>query len=416
MQRAYLEVTITDEGNYNLPAELIETFKVSTSIYTSYPIAELSFNDKEGRSNALLAIKPGNFIQFTFQDADDPNSTSFQLTPFVVCGIESPSKEEGLTNDGKTASLGGIIRLHLSHPWEIYTDWSNQGFDANISSIISSLVNQTKKGWSFSAVKIDNTDDRQGTIRYKLQESEPEFILNKLLPYASINNQAVYTYVNEKNEFHLHDFATMYSAVSGAVIMPRPEELSQSPAVAAALSQAPVSKLPPHFITDGSWFLGREFKDMIRGLKPTLLIEEAKAGVAFAGNLDYLTPIPGYTLVKKDYINSLTNTAAYSIPHRLLEDGLKLLINQLGILNAFLEVKITTTLILDVSLVGSPINILLASTPEVQNHWMNGKWVIAEAEHFLAEGQYFSQLTLIKPVIDSPTDAQKLELFKSGGS
>jgi len=410
MQRAYLEVTLVDEGNAKLPAEFIETFKVSTSIYTSYPIAEMIINDNEGRMNAMLTIKPGNFIQFNFQDVD--SGANYQLTPFVVSGIEQVGHSEGLPNSGKMASLGGMVKIHMCHPWEIYTDWSDQAFDTNISSIVSDLANQAKKGWSFSSVKVDKTDDSQGTIRYKLQESETEFILNKLLPYATIDHQAVYTFVNEKNEFHLHDFASMFSAVSTAVILPRPEELSQSPSVATAL-KGELGSLPPHFITDGTWYLGRDFKNMIRAIQPNLLMEEPKAGIAFGGNFSYQTPIPGYTLLKNTYVTSLTNTSSYAIPHRVLDDGLRLLINQVGILNSFLEIKIVTTLIFDIALVGGVINLLLASTPEVATHWMNGKWLISGADHFLSQGQYFTQLTLIKPVIETPTTDQQAALYKS---
>jgi len=409
MQRTYLSINLVDEGNTALPPEYIESFKFSTSVFSAYPRAEIIYNDKEGRMMALLLIKPGNFIQFVFQDID--TQKVYEMTPLIVSGVESLDKDEG-TGGGKTSSLGGQMKIHLIHPWEVYTDWSNQGFDQSISDIVIDLAQRSKQGWSFSKIAVDGTDDSQGTIRYKLQESESEFIVNKLLPYATVDSQAAYAFVNEKNEFHLHNFKALYGKESRAVLVPRPEDLSQSPATAKALA-AFSGKKAPHFINDGHWALGPDFKDQIRALSVSIMVEESKANVTFKGDLAYVTPIPGYTLIKKDYITSLVATSAVGIPHRLLEDAVRLVINHVGILNTFLTVTVTTTLILDVAMVGETIDLLLASTPEEPHHWMNGKWVIGQAEHFAAESQYFTQMLLMKPVIDAPSAALAKVLFKS---
>jgi hypothetical protein len=292
----------------------------------------------------------------------------------------------------------------------VYTSWRNAGFTAkSISDIVNSIISDDTRGFSFDNTDIGETDDSaDGPNRYKLQESETAFIAKKLLPYATIDNSAVYSFVNEKHEFFFQSFKYLYDQDSTISIVPNAQELSGMPNIEE------IMKLKnKHDIVDGKWFIGRDFKEQLSAIKKFMFIDDSESRLSYRILARHLSALPGYTLLKKGFVESAVALGSDVHPFRSFPEGARLGLNKTSIMNQFFEINTTTTMCFDVAAVGYPAQLRLTAAGEGKVHWANGKWLVTESEHGLIEGTTYSKLLLSRPAIDKlPDEINADEYYK----
>ena len=419
MQSNLFEYRLAD-ANDQIPASAVVDFKIRTSIHTSYPTGELLLEDPEGRVLSELMIRPGAILQIVaISNESELAGSTYPITPMVIVGVESADNENDLQitmlDDqlpSRTGALGGHVRIHLAHPWGVFTDWRNRAFSKKIiSDIVTEIANEEARGFQFESVDIGATDDTaDGPNRYKLQESEPAFIARKLLPYASIDSSAVYSFVNEKHEFFFQNFRYLYDQDSVISIVPAMQETASTD---SAIDLSELENI--HHITDGRWIIGNQFKDQLGALRKFIFIDDSESRVSYRILASYKPSLPGYTLLKQGFVNSSIALSAETHPFRPLADAIRLATNRNGVMNEFFEIDVTTTTCFDVAAVGYPAQLRLVQSKPNQKHWADGKWLITQSEHGQIGGAPYSKLRLSRPAIDSLPDAlDPQEFYKVG--
>ena len=406
---------VNDENIWQIPDVSIKTFSLSSSIFSSYPGAELVIDDPEGKFLASLAIKPGNLIGILSApgaqgEIQPVSTTTFSFCPLRVVGINNPGVFKSHSEQAQLGSIGGDFRLQLAHQWILESDWSNHAYTGSNSSIISNMLSQGKRGFAFSNISIDNSDDKGDIVRYKIAESEAQFIHRKLLPYTTIQSQATYSFVDETGGFHLHSFEGMYKKPASAIILP-----PRTDSISTKLYNS-TAAIPQLFIYDGAWWIGDKFVGQLGVFQKRVYVENTnpKVGLSFVAKLPYFSSIPGYTLMKKNFIEGLADngTSASVFPFREFEDVLRLNANNNGAMNEFFKLSITVDFSPDVITAGSTVQVNLAGMDGTLPHWMNGIWLAITTEHFLSEGRYYSKYMLARPAIKTlPSDIDAASLY-----
>lgn len=431
MTHALVSVVLEEEG-YEIPYASVKSFKLFTSMYSSFPYGELEIGDPEGRYLTYLAIKPGSLITVTVvpqtrEEGSSVPTTDYNkkivLCRFCVVGIQNKGVNLTLDNNEKVqlGSLGGNITLQLTHPWALYTDYSNRSFRKNSSTIIRELVQNPRRGITLfkpNQIKIDESDDSGSTVvRFKLGESESQFIHRKVLPFTTIAGQPSYSFIDELGVFHLHNFKTMYGVAAKALVLPPPTE-----GYSGLLTKEDKGFVLLPFY-DGSWGVGRKFIEQIGKIKKYLYVEEPVSQSTLRAQLSYQSAIPGYVLIKKDLVDKVTSasgvTEASIIPFRDFGDAIRVDVNDTAIMDEFFQIEVTTELSLDGATVGTPVELRLAGDPPSTKHWASGKWLVTDTEHFTKDDRYFTKLHLGRPAIDAksmPNNIDKDRLYLSAGA
>lgn len=404
MQSTKFEFQIADTGERISPTS-VEEFVVRSSIHTSYPTGELLLQDPEGKLLSELMIRPGSVLQIA---GIDSNFSTFPLTPMIIVGIENVESGNDpkliMLNDelaGRTGALGGYVRVHLAHPWGVYTSWRNRGFTkTSISDIVKEIIEEPSRGFVFEKTDIGDSDDgTDGPNRYKLQESEAAFIAHKLLPYATIDSLAVYSFVNELNEFFFQNFKYMYDQDPKISLVPPFDEAMQAKSTIGFDDLENV-----HQFTDGSWFIGNQFKEQLGAIKKLIYVDDSESRISYRMLAAYHSALPGYTLLKRGFVDTTPALMSERHPFRSFSDSIRLALNRNSIMNEFFEVSVTTTPCFDLASVGYPVELRLVLSDMDKAHWANGKWLITQSEHGYQGTEGYSKLRLSRPAIDSLPD------------
>ena len=401
MQEPILSFYIVDEDNFQIPDVSIKEFRLYSSIFSSFPGAELTIDDPEGKFLAAVAVKPGNLIMIPCAPGEvngvqTSTDAVISLGPFRVMGVNNPGSQKSENEQTQLGSLGGDYKIQMAHPWAMQSDYTNHAYKKKLSDLVKDMATNDARGFTFPTITVDPSDDAGTIIRYKIAESEAHFIHQKILPYATIDKQAAYSFVDELGNFHFRSFARMYAQDPKLVILPPYTD-------AASTLYDPKSKLTQLYVYDGGWWIGRKFLDQLGNFKKKVYVENPHPDVnlTFVATTPYQSSIPGYTLMKKEFIDSIVGGTDGSIfPFRSFEDILGLNANNNSSMNEYFQVATTVDFAADLATVGTTVQLKLAGIDPEKDHWMNGKWLVVATEHFLKEGRYFSKYLLSRPAID----------------
>ena len=408
MNLAVLRFLVEDAG-FEIPTAMIKSFRLFATIFSSYPYGELVLDDSQGRLLANLYLKPGNSIKViaTPQYFNEENTLVTDETKSVIIQSLRVVSVENLGNSsaqtrGLLSSLGGEILVKMTHPWELFANFTNRSYRKKNSRIIREILQDPTRGFLFQAnqIKIDESDDVGSIVRYKLGESEASFIQKKLLPYTTINGEPSYAFINERGEFHLHNFRNMFNKEVKAVLLPPFTEGAGGLAITES-----DKKLQQQQIMDGAWGIGRKFTQQLGNLKKTIYVEAPEAKVSFQAEMWYTPSIPGKVLINKSYLESISSgvSTVNILPFREFEDAVRVDVNSNSVMDEFFQIEIVTTLALDVVNVGEPINLKIAGADSGRDHWASGSWLVVRATHFSNDGNYYSKLALAKPSMSDST-------------
>lgn len=412
-------IYLADEAGTQIPDNFIKSFKLYASIFSSFPGAEIVLDDPEGKFLGSLAIKPGNQVSILVGPggASTPSSSDIlTMTPLRVLGAHNPGIHTSDNEKSQLGSLGGDYRIQLAHPWAMQSDWTNHAYRKKNSDIVSDMIStgDQNRGFKFTSVTIDPTDDKGEVTRYKIAESEARFIHQKVLPYSTIDHQAAYSFVDELGGFHFRSFVEMYSRDPKLIILP---PLTDAVPTGLYDEKSAIKQLG---IYDGAWWIGRQFLEQLGIFKKHLYVENPHpdVGLSFVAELPYQSAIPGYTLMKDDFIQGITaGTDASVFPFRTFDDVLRLNTNSNGIMNEYFELSVSVDFAADLATVGSTVLVKLAGlNPAVEEHWMNGKWLVVASEHaqHSNEMRYYSKYLLARPAIDKlPTGIDAASLYNA---
>jgi len=422
--REIITRVIFDNTNEISPND-VRALHLKADIRESVPTGYLLLSDPSGAMIRYLRVRAGSFVEIQFRDVsgDRGGLPAFGYTKMIVVSavnLDDPGSTHELagkfapTNGANTFAMGGSILLDLIHPWKALSSPRSRGFLERGSEIIKKIAGDGFKGFVFSAIRVSPTDDSGREPFYKTQETETDFIKNKLLPYLTINGEPTYCFVNESNELWLTSFLEMYKEPTTLTLVS--EGLDVGASGKAALDGKNFPGTREHF-SFAAWQMGTSFLKQIKALKSWAYGVDNKSGAGIVGKTLYAPGSPGTILISKSIIGSAEALDATAYPHESYEDALSIEMNKKRIMDEFYMITVECGLAPDLMRIGKTCNIVFQTDPDTSApHWASGKWLILATEYVI-EGSldpsdgatiYGCRLILGKPTINHlPKDIKK---------
>ncbi len=313
-------------------------------------------------------------------NTNDTSSYSIQLTNLAISAVYSSSDSVGYGS--------GNLELLCEHPWAITQDFNSHAYAGKSNSeIIKSLLqNASSRGFKFEDLdsEIFQSTDEDGTIpRYNCGEGDLNFIVNKLLPYSTINNNPVVFFVDDKNNVHLESFQSMYSKESKLLVVGGDEgDVDDTMRKrAAALGGLAIS-------TNLLSKIGDKVPDRYtKLLKREISIDDCSNLLTYTGKLLPKVAISKYSQGKtsKGYIpvslsrmitSDATDKVCYT--NHMYNDLKAIALNEQKDFNSFFKIDIDVSFCGHLISVGDNVEIKIPiledENGEKVNHWMDGKW------------------------------------------
>jgi len=405
----------------------VYNFRIETDIYSNLPKGSFILRDQGGIHLAKFNIKIGATVTILIIEGDNEASSSsnnnslqstisaavpsilgdigkkddkmITYTPFVITDLFEDVKN--------TEALDGELYINFAHPWSIYTDFTNHAYPGmQVSELIRKVVEESQRGFNM-AVDVKNYEDSSDSgsqPRYKICESDYEFITNKLLPYAQINDAAAYFFIDDIGVSYLQSFKTMFDKepVANLVLTGEPEEEhEQLPTIVINSCSIDIAKEPTQSLS------------ILSKVKTKIYIEDLFARKFISGNK---LPVTACDLNKGSFfpidfmlMHMINATSSHNFINRSFEDQFALSSTWQRDLDGMFKLNIYCSFAgCDVN-VGDTINFISgpmvypnnenSQNPIEHDRWLNGKWLVSRIIHNKDTNvdQTNSILTIIRP-------------------
>lgn len=402
-------------GVYPIPNDAVESFDFVVDEFSHLPRCVIRFKDfGEKRLASMAGLGIGAPITFNIVEGDVSNLkykvgkmtngiTNLELTPLAISKIHST---------GDAGNLGHV-ELLLEHPWKMFMDFSSHAYagDAN-SEIIRKLVeNAEGRGFDFEDIdsKMFFSSDEDGSIpRYKCGEGDYDFILNRVLPYTTINKYPAEFWVDELNRVHLDTYKNMYASDPKAVIFFGSEADVNDDVISAGASTNGLAFARSKLVKIGT----DDPSEIISIMKPCVSIDDVSHLLTYTGNL--FPKIAGGKFKKgladKSHIpimfepmamNDATAKKVYR--NRPLSDLKALAMREQEPFNSLFTIEVETTFCGNLVQTGDNVQLYIPNdktqTPPAK-HWANGKWHVRAIRYTYDRGVLLNTLTLCRPSFD----------------
>ena len=148
-------------------------------------------------------------------------------------------------------------------------------------------------------------------------------------------------------------------------------------------------------------------------MKKKIYLEDSNNQLNFVAKLPYAPSIPGYILVKKEFVDNIDATDSAVYPFRNFEDAVRLNVNNNAIMNEFFRMSVVVNFSPDLAIVGQTLQVNLAGYETTELHWMSGKWLVTGTEHYVKDSRYYTKYFLCRPALNNlPTSINPESLYK----
>lgn len=407
----YATITINNEV---IHPQKMKSAEVLFSMENHLPVFQMSFVDSGGEILSELPFTMGSVVKFTVWDAEIPGT---------ILNSDKPKKELASYNFivskmygddvANPPIIGGYITVIAVHPWQFFKDYTPHCYaPMKASELIRKVVEDDSRGYE---LKMDDeskdTDTTCKYPRYKTNESDLDFVLNKVLPFATINNAPAYFFATDKNTILLSSFQELINKDVKAVLIPSQldDELKVDEYVAlvenfglkgfltyTGLQHAIgggtgtdyVSKLLPKFYMED---LGTH-KMLAANKRPTTKM--SKGDSIFTGN-----KVP----LRDTTFGGMNPTNSTVLMNRETEDQINLAINFGRDLDKMFRITLSTEYSAELT-VGSVVYLYIPAYKKTELggnavHWVTGKWLIYQTKHTAQNtgDKINTELVLVRP-------------------
>ena len=406
MQYGVLRVSLN--AVTKIPLDQYTGFKLFSSIKEGLPYGYVDILDRDSKILAEFEnLQIGAAIDIEFVNVENEEDI-IELPTYYILQIE----DDCLLDVGQYA---GTIRIWFGHPWFLFKDVKNHAYKAtNSAELIKKILKNGDRGKVFPAIdnNFDKTDDA-GVPRYKICETDWDFIQNKILPYTASGQLPVHFFCNDKQEFFLKSFQNLYKENSKFIFIPPQNKLGDEKVledITAICDDNNIKKGTNLFsiqeasIQVGSFASIPEFAPSfyfenlinsthISGGKVPINQLKARMGPNFAN----IMPLDA------NYMLNVKGTSTKIIHNRQVLDSLCFLMETGKHIDEMFTVTLTTPFILGVASIGSTAEVYLPKMKidnRLKKHWINGKWLLLKQEHFSDEDdpkKLLTKSTIIRP-------------------
>lgn len=398
MTQAVCNVTlnkITELCGPNVGWDNYVGFKLYNSMSTGLPFGCLTFSDKSGHFFARFEnLQVGSIIDLELIDiSNDQNKLTYD--EMVILLLENDF-------DLSPSNFAGAIRIWFGHPWLLYKNTKNHCYKAaSTTELIKKIVTDEDRGKKFEVIDslFDVTDDNGGYPRFKVCETDWDFIQNKLIPFTAIEEQPAHFYCDELGRFHLSSYKKLYKNVPKALFHGQEGAITEQADVEEMNKIIQESGMGPnsHFVIQRAQLeLGGP--NINEDLFPTFFFENLSSGTFISGSKrssNMLSARSGETFGDILPLDALTmsnikGTSTKVIRNRQALDALTLLFETAKKMDGMFTLTIESIFNGHLFTIGDTIEIYLPSikSPDIEKskkHWINGKWLVTEVEHYSKE-------------------------------
>lgn len=375
------------------------------------PRCVVRFADPGGmKLSTFQGLGMGARVNFLVSDDDKDNEYrksgnekmySYNLTPLTIADVA------GMFQGGQ-----GDLELLLEHPWKMFKDFSSHAYSGKPNSeIIRSLVeNASSRGFKFENIDsamFSNSDEKGEIPRYKCSESDLDFIVNKILPYTTINKSPVIFFVDEKNNVHLSSFNDMFAKDPKMMIVfgTEAEITDENRAEAKAMNGITLASKRQYEIGD------EDPAKLVEILKANISFDDCSALFTYTGTLLPKVAIgkysesntqSGYVPISLQAMATTDATDKKFYRHHMIDDLKAVALNAQNRFNSFFSIEVTTLFCGNMVTTGDNVQMVIppdtAEKPAL-NDWMNGKWHVKAVryEYDKMNDTFKNKLTLTRP-------------------
>ena len=414
MDIAGLRLSINGE---NIPTLNIYNFSITFSMETHLPYGTIVLRDEDSSSLQKFNFAIGSFVFATFIESSGTLSGSdnshVSWCPLVITKIFHD-------NEIAPSELGGFLTLAVSHPWELFRDYSPHAYGKQkISSLVQKIIKDDTRGMAFTVKDkfIGTTDDKGNCPRYKVNESDYDFILNKLLPYSSIAGDPVHFFVDENGYAHFHSLKSMLT--SSVLALVTPSDTGSEKAGQQVRDQAKNSG--DIYLPFNKFYLsvgGGSQVNYIQSVKPKIYIEDLGTHKNFMINktaTSFISKESGKNSGNKIPISigaiaGSPSTNSFAFLNRSADDQAGLSTNAVRNADKIFLMTVDTLFTGIEVPIGSCVNVFvpierdpIVYKANAKSHWLCGKWVVYQATHSMVKPSAPEQGMVTNLVLARPT-------------
>jgi len=370
----------------DIPVENYAGLYYYNSIKDGLPYGYFDINDQSGKYMASFEnLQIGAEVEINIVDID--SEVEYPLGKnLVILNSEA-------VFDKKADQFMGIIRVWFGHAWFLYKDVKNHAYQPmNSAKLIEKILKSKDRGIAFNVEKgaILETDDEGKIARYKVCETDWDFIQNKILPYCAINQLPVH-FFNDTITFNLKSFKDLYTQNPMCVFMPAEGNLTSQEQINKIQNFIKTNNIKISFPIQES-FLKIGNIEMFDELFPSFYFENLEKGTFFTGqkrlgnkiisrsgsNFGNILPLD------QKFMFQSSGSSVKIIHNRQAIDSFSLLFetgkNLDFAFNLVLQTGFNGMIIGKTASVFAPDT--LGRDGKEKEHWLNGKWMINTIEHF----------------------------------
>lgn len=362
-----------------LASVYVKNFHLYSSIENCLPIGYFDFLDKDGAFiETLEGITIGSIVQFEMM-SDDNDINGMKLPEYTVLAIETIADEESMR-------LAGKLRIYFGHKWFLRDDFTSHAYpQMNNSKLVKQILEDDTRGFKMSidSNNIENCDS-DGIVRYKFNESDREFLFNKVLPYSTHNNVPMHLFCNLKDEFYFKSFQSLFTKKSNILYMPRSimEDEGNENTMANISSKSSSTMLSFSKIESA---IGN--KDCIHQLSIKFLLDssnfdlnknEVSSGLKLPANVsasESSTSLGSYLPLDSAVYTDINGTSTLVKRNHLMSEEIYYLKARSKDLDNLLSIKLSVDFNGKIYNIGDTCDVYVK-----QGHWANEKWLVTDVE------------------------------------
>lgn len=390
----------------------IEDLYVTSSLESTIPYGEIIYKDSDGLEFAKMRWPIGSDVEIVIYDVNKPEE-EYRLCLMKLLNIFNPV-------DIDNSVLAGNLVLQLSHPWIFFQDFTDRAFGPQAGSDVIFNILDSSKVKQFFTNKDDlknfikDTDSSFQPPRYKCGESDLNFILNKIIPYSSINHQPALMFVTDTGKLFVNSWLGMFSEPTlseGVVIVPDFTQIGNQ--VSKELKDS-MAKGPIIWADDIDVQIGKDYSlakqtyvkfyfDVSKASKTAIgdIRPQAAMGISSGKSVSNAIPMSSFLNLFGN-----VNTDSYILKNRGFVDEVALATNINSNLFDTFSVDITTSSFCgELMTIGNVAYLAWPNPSEGKEHWINGKWLITRTSYKLspyAENELTTTITLTRPTFFIP--------------
>jgi hypothetical protein len=401
LKSGYLKIIL---GWRELDVGKIEDFHIIADLWQIYPHGWISVKDADGKIWSEfegLAIGTPILIEIV-SEPEDPTGESKEKIAFPQFFVTKVQ----LNADTDSSTYAGIIKIYFSHPWELMKDVTNHAYEQmNGTELIKKVLRDETRGFTFEIndTNFDKTDDPGKTSRFKTNETDFDFLMNKVLPYCTIDQSPAHLYCDEFGIWWLKSFKKLFKENGKIVIGPKEADLSLQDVaeqIQKNIDNFGIDSTDLVSVIDSSLLIGG--REITNEFYPAFIIENASSGLSVSGgkrpgnklkerngqSFGNLLPIDTGLMMKT------TGTRTKLVMNRALLDAVTTMFSGSDILDNTIRLRIGTYFVGQKCNLGNTVEVVVPKVvyEDGQNkekgkylNWVAGKWLVTRIEHYIGE-------------------------------